>query len=108
MQFTKFDAPLGLLNLEFLKQFFFQKIMDMGFVMKQTCTKFSRQFFFLLIFRYPVVLNQFAINKGSGGKGKFRGGDGVIRELLFRKEQILSVLTERRVLQPYGLKGNTV
>lgn len=55
--------------------------------------------------RYPVVLNKFAINHGSGGKGKYSGGDGVLREMLFRKDQVLSVLTERRVLQPYGLKG---
>lgn len=55
--------------------------------------------------RYPVVLRSFAIKHGSGGEGKYRGGDGLLRELLFRREQVLSVLTERRVLQPYGLKG---
>merc|ERR1719204_150091 len=55
--------------------------------------------------RYPVVLKKFGVNPGSGGDGKFKGGDGVIREMLFRKKQTLSVLTERRVLQPYGLKG---
>ena len=57
------------------------------------------------MFRYPVIVKQFGINKGSGGDGCFKGGDGVIRELLFRKKQILSILTERRTLQPYGLKG---
>ena len=57
-------------------------------------------------FSYPVVLKTFAINHGAGGQGKFNGGDGVLRELFFRKQQLLSVLTERRVLQPYGLLGN--
>ena len=58
--------------------------------------------------RYPVILKKFAINYGSGGEGKHRGGDGVLRELMFRKELVLSVLTERRVLQPYGLKGRNI
>lgn len=37
--------------------------------------------------------------------GAFNGGEGVQRELLFRKPVILSVLTERRVLKPYGMNG---
>ena len=48
------------------------------------------------------------MNPQSGGEGMFKGGDGVVREMLFRKKQTLSVLTERRVLQPYGLKGKTL
>lgn len=56
-------------------------------------------------FRYPVVLRTFNLNPGTGGDGRFRGGDGVIRETLFRKDLTLSVLTERRVYQPYGLNG---
>ena len=63
------------------------------------------RFIFLFFFRYPVIVKQFGINKGSGGDGCFKGGDGVIRELMFRKKQVLSILTERRTLQPYGLKG---
>uniref|UniRef100_UPI00398E6E08 5-oxoprolinase isoform X2 n=1 Tax=Pristiophorus japonicus TaxID=55135 RepID=UPI00398E6E08 len=55
--------------------------------------------------RYPVVLKRFELNRGSGGKGRHRGGDGVIRELLFRERMLLSVLTERRAFQPYGLDG---
>lgn len=55
--------------------------------------------------RYPVVLKSFFINSGSGGKGLFPGGDGVIRELLFRKNMVLSILTERRVFSPYGMAG---
>ena len=33
--------------------------------------------------RYPVCLEQFRIRTGSGGKGKFKGGDGIIREVMF-------------------------
>eukprot|EP00111_Clytia_hemisphaerica_P019120 TCONS_00056456-protein len=55
--------------------------------------------------RYPVIVNKFGLNNGSGGNGCYQGGDGVIRELLFRKKQVLSILTERRTLSPYGLKG---
>ena len=55
--------------------------------------------------RYPVILNQFSLAANTGGPGQFRGGDGVLREILFRKELELSVLTERRVLAPYGLAG---
>ncbi|XP_032466555.1 5-oxoprolinase isoform X2 [Phocoena sinus] len=55
--------------------------------------------------RYPVILRRFELRLGSGGRGRFRGGDGVIRELLFREEALLSVLTERRAFQPYGLMG---
>ncbi|XP_031440117.1 5-oxoprolinase [Clupea harengus] len=55
--------------------------------------------------RYPVVLEQFSLRPGSGGAGQYRGGDGVIRKLLFREKVVLSVLTERRSTQPYGLNG---
>ncbi|NXJ55821.1 OPLA oxoprolinase, partial [Spizaetus tyrannus] len=46
--------------------------------------------------RYPVVLQRFELRRGSGGAGRCRGGDGVIRELLFREDMVLSVLSERR------------
>ena len=55
--------------------------------------------------RYPVILERFSLADGTGGRGKFRGGDGVLRQSLFRKPLTLSVLTDRRVLQPYGLAG---
>ncbi|XP_053571428.1 5-oxoprolinase isoform X2 [Bombina bombina] len=54
--------------------------------------------------RYPVILKRFELAPGTGGSGHYRGGDGVIRELLFREEVILSVLTERRSFSPYGLQ----
>lgn len=55
--------------------------------------------------RYPVILRRFELRRGSGGRGRFRGGDGVTRELVFREEALLSVLTERRAFRPYGLHG---
>lgn len=59
-----------------------------------------------IVFRYPVILDQFSLRLGSGGAGKYSGGDGVVRKLLFRSNVVLSVLTERRSTRPYGLKGN--
>ncbi|XP_030205201.1 5-oxoprolinase [Gadus morhua] len=55
--------------------------------------------------RYPVVLEQFSLRSGSGGAGKYSGGEGVIRKLLFREKVVLSVLTERRSTRPYGIMG---
>lgn len=55
--------------------------------------------------RYPVILRRFELRPGSGGRGRYRGGDGVVRELMFREEALLSVLTERRAFRPYGLHG---
>ncbi|KAK3803740.1 hypothetical protein RRG08_029668 [Elysia crispata] len=55
--------------------------------------------------RYPVILQCFKLNEGTGGKGRYCGGDGIIREFLFRRPLTLSLLTERRVFNPYGLKG---
>ena len=55
--------------------------------------------------RYPVMLRQFALRKGSGGAGLHPGGDGVIRELEPLRPLTMSILSERRTLQPYGMDG---
>jgi 5-oxoprolinase (ATP-hydrolysing) len=55
--------------------------------------------------RYPVLLREFSLREGSGGAGKHKGGDGVIRELEPLRPLVMSILSERRTLQPYGLKG---
>ncbi|KAF4965601.1 hypothetical protein FSARC_6623 [Fusarium sarcochroum] len=55
--------------------------------------------------RYPVILHEFSIRKGSGGDGKWRGGDGCVRDMEFRMPLQVSVLTDRRVTAPYGLAG---
>ncbi|MZH02074.1 MAG: 5-oxoprolinase, partial [Nitrospinae bacterium] len=53
----------------------------------------------------PILLREFSIRKGSGGKGKFNGGDGVDRELEFLVPLKAAILSERRVHAPYGLNG---
>ncbi|PCH37212.1 cytoplasmic protein [Wolfiporia cocos MD-104 SS10] len=55
--------------------------------------------------RYPVLVHQFGIREGSGGKGKWSGGDGVVRELEFTQGLQVSILSERRTRQPYGMEG---
>ncbi|MDA8019211.1 MAG: hydantoinase B/oxoprolinase family protein [Thermoanaerobaculia bacterium] len=55
--------------------------------------------------RYPVRLEEFAIRHGSGGDGHHRGGDGVVRRLRFLRDVELSILSQHRVEQPYGLHG---
>ncbi|CCH44964.1 5-oxoprolinase (ATP-hydrolysing) [Wickerhamomyces ciferrii] len=55
--------------------------------------------------RYPVILREYSIRTGSGGEGKFKGGDGVIRDIEFRKPVKVSILSERRVNQPQGIEG---
>jgi 5-oxoprolinase (ATP-hydrolysing) len=57
--------------------------------------------------RYPIILRRFAVREASGGTGRYRGGDGVIRELEFRRPLVVSILSERRALQPYGLLGGS-
>ncbi|KAM0749750.1 cytoplasmic protein [Meredithblackwellia eburnea MCA 4105] len=55
--------------------------------------------------RYPTILHQFSLRKGSGGVGQHNGGDGVIREIEFLEPIQCSILSERRVYHPYGLHG---
>ncbi len=55
--------------------------------------------------RYPVRLEEFSIRRGSGGKGKWKGGDGVRRVITFLEPVNLSVLTQRRNSGPYSLYG---
>ncbi len=55
--------------------------------------------------RYPVRIEEFSVRKGSGGKGRWKGGDGVTRIISFLEPVNLSVLTQRRNTGPYGLSG---
>ncbi|KAJ7768244.1 Hydantoinase B/oxoprolinase [Mycena metata] len=55
--------------------------------------------------RYPVLLHQFGLRNGSGGTGKFRGGEGVVRELEVLEPMQVSIMSERRTRQPYGMEG---
>lgn len=55
--------------------------------------------------RYPVIVRQFSLRPGSGGRGQFQGGNGIIRDVEFRTPMVASTLSERRSFQPYGLSG---
>jgi 5-oxoprolinase (ATP-hydrolysing) len=55
--------------------------------------------------RYPVRVDRFAMRAGSGGAGRWRGGDGAVRELTFLQPMSLSVLTQHRAEGPYGMAG---
>jgi len=59
----------------------------------------------ILEYRYPVRINRYAIRKNSGGAGKWKGGNGIIREMTFLGPVRLTVLTQHRKVKPYGLKG---
>ncbi|MBS0504336.1 MAG: hydantoinase B/oxoprolinase family protein [Proteobacteria bacterium] len=55
--------------------------------------------------RHPVLLERFAIRRGSGGNGKWRGGDGVERRIRFREPMEASILSNRRRVAPRGIRG---
>lgn len=55
--------------------------------------------------RYPVILREYSIRTGSGGDGKFKGGDGIIRDIEFKIPLKASILSERRVNVPRGIEG---
>ncbi|MCB2182014.1 MAG: hydantoinase B/oxoprolinase family protein [Desulfobulbaceae bacterium] len=54
---------------------------------------------------YPLQVEKYAVRYGSGGKGKKKGGDGIIRSYRFLSDGHISLLTERRTIAPYGLEG---
>jgi 5-oxoprolinase (ATP-hydrolysing) len=55
--------------------------------------------------RFPVVVREFAVRRGSGGAGRWRGGDGVVRAFEFLRPLSVSLLAERRRTRPFGLCG---
>ena len=59
----------------------------------------------VLELRYPVLLERFAIRRGSGGDGARRGGDGVVRRIRFLAPMRVSILSNRRKVPPYGMAG---
>jgi N-methylhydantoinase B len=54
---------------------------------------------------YPMRVTTYRMRRGSGGRGKFAGGDGLVRELECLVDSNVSLLTERRVIAPWGLAG---
>jgi N-methylhydantoinase B len=54
---------------------------------------------------YPVRVRQYSLRRGSGGSGRYQGGDGVVREIEFLTHVRGSILSDRRRIPPYGLAG---
>jgi N-methylhydantoinase B len=54
---------------------------------------------------YPLRVARYALRRGSGGAGRFRGGEGVVRELRVLEPCRLSLLTQRRTVAPRGAEG---
>ena len=59
----------------------------------------------ILEFRYPVLLEDFHIRKGSGGKGKWSAGDGIRRTIRFLEKMEYTILSGHRRIRPFGLAG---
>lgn len=55
--------------------------------------------------RFPVLLREFSIRRGSGGAGHHRGGDGLVRRVEFRESMTAGVLANHRRIAPFGLEG---
>ena len=56
-------------------------------------------------YAYPMRVRRYAIRRESGGAGQFRGGDGVVREVELLTDAQVTILSDRRKIQPYGLNG---
>lgn len=59
----------------------------------------------ILEWRFPVILESFSVREGSGGDGKYCGGNGVVRRVKFLKAMNANVLSGHRRVPPYGLAG---
>ena len=59
----------------------------------------------ILEWRYPVRLRRFAIRDHSGGRGQYRGGDGVCREIEFLEPMTAAILSNHRRIAPFGICG---
>jgi 5-oxoprolinase (ATP-hydrolysing) len=57
--------------------------------------------------RYPVRVERFVLRRGSGGAGRWKGGEGVVREIRFLAPLSVSVLGQHRVERPYGAAGGS-
>ncbi|MFH0777698.1 MAG: hydantoinase B/oxoprolinase family protein, partial [Candidatus Eisenbacteria bacterium] len=54
---------------------------------------------------YPLRVSRYSVRRGSGGRGRRRGGDGVVREIVFSSDCDVTILSDRRKFAPYGLRG---
>ncbi|MGV9888453.1 hydantoinase B/oxoprolinase family protein [Streptomyces sp. NPDC003395] len=59
----------------------------------------------VLEWRLPVLLEEFAVRRGSGGAGRWPGGDGAVRRIRFRAPMTVSTLSQHRRVPPYGMAG---
>jgi len=59
----------------------------------------------ILEWRFPVRLEDFRIRRGSGGRGKHKGGDGTLRRLRFLEPMTAAILSSHRIVAPFGLAG---
>lgn len=57
--------------------------------------------------RFPVIVEKFAVRRGSGGAGEWRGGDGATRIVRFREPMTAAILSNRRTTQPFGVAGGS-
>lgn len=57
----------------------------------------------VLEWRLPVQLDKFAVRRGSGGAGRWRGGDGAVRRIRFHEPMTVSTLSQHRRVPPYGM-----
>jgi N-methylhydantoinase B len=58
-----------------------------------------------LEYAYPLRVRLYSFRPGSGGSGKYRGGDGIIREIEVLTDCEVTLLSERRTRAPWGLHG---
>ncbi len=59
----------------------------------------------VLEWRLPVLLEEFSVRSGSGGEGRWRGGDGTVRKIRFREPMTVSTLSGHRRVPPYGMQA---
>ena len=59
----------------------------------------------VLEWRFPVMLEDFRLRHGSGGAGRWRGGDGTVRRLRFLEDMTVAILSSRRIYAPFGAAG---
>ncbi|PYX12177.1 MAG: 5-oxoprolinase [Acidobacteria bacterium] len=58
-----------------------------------------------LEYAYPLRVRRYSLRRGSGGSGKYRGGDGIVREIEVLSDAEVTLLADRRTRGPYGLSG---
>ena len=58
-----------------------------------------------LEYSYPLRVRQYSLRRGSGGKGKHRGGDGIVREIEVLTDAEVTLLADRHTHRPWGLSG---